>query len=237
MTKLKFEKEVAGYYISGHPLNRYSVEIEQFSNAGMHQIDEVIKDLHRFVGRSFKFAGLVASTEHRQTKYGKDFGVMVLTDKEGSVRLSLFGETYMKFRHLLVENTPVFVLGTVTQRGFGDSVNYELTITDMFLLDDLLDKFTRHIKLEVEIADVSSDLIKGLKSLIAKHRVERKVSGSVTKATSGTKAASDITFVVKDTSVGLSSTMPSKDTVSPSLFIHSLQQEEWAEVLEIKLSQ
>jgi DNA polymerase-3 subunit alpha len=235
LTKLMYEKEVAGYYISGHPLNKYYLEIEQFSNAGLHQIDEVVKEPSKFVGRSFKFAGLVALAEHRQTKYGKDFGTMILTDKEGSARLTLFGETYMKFRHLLVENTPVFISGTVTQRGFGDNVNYELTITEMFLLDDLLDKFTRHIKLEVDITDISAELTEGLKSLIAKYYIERKVTG--TKPVAGAKATGDITFIVKNISAGLSSTMPSKDAVTPSQFIHDLQQQNWAEVLEIKLSQ
>jgi DNA polymerase-3 subunit alpha len=234
LTKLKYEKEVAGYYISGHPLNKYSMEIGQFANAGLRKMDEVIKEPLKFVGHSFKFAGLVASAEHRQTKYGKDFGAMTITDKEGSIRLTLFGETYMKFRHLLVENTPVFILGTVTQRGFGDNVNYELTITEMFLLDELLDKYTHHIRLEIDIDDINPELTEGLKSLIEKYRVERKVTGGKSAATSA-KAVSDITFIVKNVSAGLSSTMPSKDTVAPSLFIHDLQEQQWAEVLDVKL--
>jgi DNA polymerase-3 subunit alpha len=235
LIKLMYEKEVAGYYISGHPLNKYSLETRQFSNASLHQISEVLKEPSRFVGHNFKFAGLIASAEQRQTKYGKDFGSITLTDKEGSARFTLFGETYMKFNHLLRENEAVFVSGTVLQRGFGDKVNYDLAITEMFLLDDLLDKYTRHIKLELDIADVSADLIEKLKSLIAEYRMEREPKTS--KSATAAKAVSDITFIVKDIAAGLSSTMPSKDSVAPSSFIHSLQQQDWAEALEITLSQ
>ncbi|MDR1975014.1 MAG: DNA polymerase III subunit alpha [Bacteroidales bacterium] len=226
LVKLMHEKEVAGYYISGHPLSKYYLEIEQFSNANVRQIDEIVRDTAKFVGRNVRFAGLVSAVEHRQTKYGKNFGQMTLTDKDGSVRLALFGETYMKFRHLLDVNTPVFILAAVVQRGFGDSVNYELMVTEMFLLDELLDKFTRHIKLEVELSQLDTTVKDGVKSLIEKYRA----------AKSSSKTA-DITFIVKDVVAGLSVTMPSNDTVSPAAFIRDLQQQDFAEALDVKLLQ
>ncbi len=41
LEKLKYEKEVVGIYISGHPLDDYKLEIENFTNCSLKNIPEV----------------------------------------------------------------------------------------------------------------------------------------------------------------------------------------------------
>ncbi len=230
-TKLMYEKEVAGYYISGHPLNKYELEIKQFANADIRQMNEMFKESSKYAGKSVRIAGMIAAAEHRQTRFNVPYGIFSIVDKDSSIRLSLFKDIYMKFGHFLVANppTPVFCYATLTSRGFGDSINYDWTVNDMFLLDDLLDRNTHHIKLQVELSEINKELISDLHTLIEKYRVEKNPKVKQSKI-------SDIVFIVKDTKSGVSVTMPSSASVEPSLFLHDLQSQEWFNIFDVTLS-
>ena len=61
---LNKEKDVVGFYISGHPLDDYKLEIENFCNFNISEL----KDLPSIKGKDIHIAGMVSNIEHRFTK-------------------------------------------------------------------------------------------------------------------------------------------------------------------------
>ena len=61
---LNKEKEVVGFYISGHPLDDYKLEMDSFCT---HHLGQV-KELEVVKGKDIRIAGMVSKVEHRFTK-------------------------------------------------------------------------------------------------------------------------------------------------------------------------
>ena len=91
---LSFEKDVVGFYLSGHPLDSFKKEMECFCNIEISELSDLVK----LKNKEIAFAGIVTSAEHRMTKTGKPFGVMFIEDFSGSF------EYHEKFGGLQVHN-------------------------------------------------------------------------------------------------------------------------------------
>lgn len=89
--RLEHEKELLGFYVTGHPLDQYrgAVDAEKFVSLGL--LGEL--DLKRDGDRHL-FAGMVRSVEHKRTKAGKVFGVVVVQDFTGDVEMVCWSESY-----------------------------------------------------------------------------------------------------------------------------------------------
>jgi DNA polymerase-3 subunit alpha len=93
--RLAHEKELLGFYVTGHPLDKFRgvIDSERFKRLGL------IDDLDTSNARErYPFAGMVRSLESRITKTGKPFGILVLEDFTGSAEIMLWGETFVPAR-------------------------------------------------------------------------------------------------------------------------------------------
>ena len=92
---LNKEKEVVGFYISGHPLDDYKIEIENFCNYNINEL----KDLPSIKGKDISIAGIVSNIEHRFTKNGKPFGTLTIEDYHDNITFFLFGKIILNINH------------------------------------------------------------------------------------------------------------------------------------------
>ena len=100
--RLEHEKELLGFYVTGHPLDKFRglVDTDKFKPLGL--VDEL--DLTEVGNGKFKrrkrfpFAGMIRSVEHRTTKTGKPFGILVVEDFTGSRELMCWAEDYSPAR-------------------------------------------------------------------------------------------------------------------------------------------
>lgn len=110
--RLEQEKELLGFYVTGHPLDKFRgvVDSDRFESIGL--IDEL--DLSDKRAR-FAFAGMIKSVESRTTKTGKPFGILRLEDFTGSVELMCWAESFVPARDagLLVEGKVIQLKGQV----------------------------------------------------------------------------------------------------------------------------
>jgi DNA polymerase-3 subunit alpha len=93
--RLAHEKELLGFYVTGHPLDRHRgvIDTDRFAKLGL--LDEIeLKETRE----KLPFAGMVRSVEHKSTKAGKPFGVLILEDFTGSAEVTLWSETYLPAR-------------------------------------------------------------------------------------------------------------------------------------------
>jgi DNA polymerase III subunit alpha len=171
---LNKEREVTGIYISGHPLEDFKIEIENFCNISISELD----NLKNLKNRDLVFAGIVTSVAHKTTKQGKPFGSFVLEDYEGSIQIALFSEDYVKFRQYLVKDYFLFIRGRVAPR-FNQAEQLELKVNTISLLSEVLKKFVNEITLQIPLELLSEDLIKKIAVHLKKNTGNSKIRFSV----------------------------------------------------------
>lgn len=165
--QLKNEKEIAGFYISGHPLNDYSLEIESFCK---HSVSDLLEENSKAnAGVNMAVGGIITGARHLISKQNKPFGMFNLEDNTDTVNLALFSEDYMRFKHLLSEGTAVLIKGTF-QRRYRDSEQFEFKIASMMLLSEALERLTQKITVRVDAYLMTEDMIKKLKSYRDKNK-------------------------------------------------------------------
>jgi len=166
MELLSKEKEVVGVYISGHPLDDYRLEIDNFVNASL----DVLKNMDDVKGKEFRFAAVVTAVEHKESRNGKKYGVVYLEDYIDSFRLFLFGTDYTDYKNFLTEGWVLFVKGKVQSRQWGDSDQLEFKIHKIKMLDQLVNSENRTLLIEVPFDEVNDEMINGICTLIDKNK-------------------------------------------------------------------
>lgn len=157
LEQLRFENEVTGYYISGHPLDDYKIEIKNFCNINISRLS----DLASLSGRDVSFAGIITSVNHRTTKTGKPFGQFVVEDYTDSIQITLFSEDYMKQRHMLLTGTFVYIKAKI-QPQFRDSDRLDIKVGSINLLSEIAEKLTHSVTLEIPLSQLSEPLIEAI---------------------------------------------------------------------------
>lgn len=165
LEKLKFERDVIGIYLSGHPLDDFRVEMETFCKDNV----ALLKDLAPLKGKELATGGMITAVNHRMTKTGKPFGTFTLEDYSDSFEFALFGDDYVKFKSFIL--TPglfVHIRGKVQER-FGNADNLELKISVMELLSEMLDKKVKQVTFELALSTINDALIEKVAALAQQH--------------------------------------------------------------------
>ncbi|NLJ06739.1 MAG: DNA polymerase III subunit alpha [Sphingobacteriales bacterium] len=154
------EKEVTGFYISGHPLNEYQLEFQHFVNTNLVNLDE---NQALFKNKVFKIAGMVIEFTERYNKKGEPFGSFTIEDFSGSMRFILFQEKYLRYRHLIQPGTKIFLQGMVKQRKEQIALYYD--ISEIMLLSDVREKMLKKINIFVYLAALTPQLTQKITEL------------------------------------------------------------------------
>ncbi len=191
LDQLNREKEIVGIYISGHPLDDFRFELEQFCTDGGLA---VLANMPELKNKDLAFGGMISAVEHRTSKAGKPFGSVTLEDYSGSERFMLFGEDYVRFREYLVEGWFVMIKGMVRERSFGrdkGTGQLEFKISNVELLAEVKERFRGELKLSFDLDALNDRLLNEITALVEKYPGQTAV-----------------TLEIRDT--GISLNMPSK---------------------------
>ena len=180
--RLTNEKEVLGFYISGHPLVRYEMEIWSKSTATTLEAASLPS------GREVSIGGVKSSIkEHTSKKTGKKMAFITLEDLHGLIEATVFSDIYSKRYDIMNSDDPIVIEGRVEkesergakilasdvlplseakERSAGSAVHFNLDTTGLTaaqLLDlrDILKRFPGACKayLRLSVPDVSYTVI------------------------------------------------------------------------------
>lgn len=165
--KLNIERDVVGLYISGHPLDDFAFEIDNFCNTELKELE----DLTQLQGKEVKLAGIVSGFAHRTTKTGKPFGTLTMEDYNGNFTFFLFGEDYIKFKEYLMQGWFLYIQGTVAERKWGER-RLEFKIRTIELLNDLRDKKSKGVMVNVNLAELNESVIDQIEKICNAHKGE-----------------------------------------------------------------
>jgi DNA polymerase III subunit alpha len=166
LEQLKHEKEITGFYITGHPLDDYRQEIENFCSVS---ISELKSDMNAFRGKEVTFAGVVSSAFKKVGKNGKPYGSFIVEDYFDSIQMNLFSEDFLKMGHFLAEGTYVFVKARIEPR-FDSPDQLAVKVSTITLLNEVFDKFAKVITVTVTLSELDEKIVSSLLKLVKEHK-------------------------------------------------------------------
>jgi DNA polymerase-3 subunit alpha len=158
---LAAEKELLGFYVTGHPLTPYAPILEKFTLTTLAKLGEL-------PARSLtRIGGMLSAVQHGVSKKsGKPYAMATLEDLEGSVQLLVLGENYDRFRELLVPNAPLLVIGEVS---VGDE-RPKVFPQEIMSLDDAPRKYTRQVHFRLNAAHLDRAGLESARTLAVAHK-------------------------------------------------------------------
>ncbi len=154
---LEKEKEVTGIYISGHPLDDYKMELENYVNCALSQLEK-ITDLE------LRIAGIITQAHHGVSqRNGQGYARISIQDYTGSFEFGAYNEDYEKYKHLLSLGQVIYISGKHQRYRNSDRVFFK--IFDIRLLASVSQDLTKSLTLRIPIISVDDDMINRLKLL------------------------------------------------------------------------
>ena len=157
---LAHEKELLGFYVTGHPLTPYAPLLEKYALGNT-------TTLAQLPNRSLtRIGGLIGAVQNGVSKKsGKPYSMVTLEDLEGSVQILCMNENYDKYRDLLVMNKAILVIGEVNT---GDE-RPKIFPQEIMPLEDAPRKYTKQVHLRLHTAHLTPEHIDSVRELVGAH--------------------------------------------------------------------
>jgi len=153
-----YEKECLGFYVSGHPLQKYKQEFRKLQLTKIDQLGELV------VGRKTSLGGMVTSIRKIQTRKGATMATFYLEDLTGSIEVVVFPKAYESCNELLIDSDhPIFV------RGHCEVDGREVTrviASQVLKLDSIWKEGFQKLLLTIPLPLIDTDSLKNLQELI-----------------------------------------------------------------------
>ncbi len=158
--RLAAEKELLGFYVTGHPLAPYLPLLQRYAASTTRQLATLPRSSLTRVG------GLVAAVQQGiSKKTQKPYALATLEDQEGTVQVLCLNENFDKFRELL---QPMAVLLVTAEVNLGED-KPKLFPVDIMPLEEAPRRFTKQVHVRARGAGFASKL-DALRQLVSQHR-------------------------------------------------------------------
>ena len=171
LERLGKERDYVGIYLSAHPLDEYSVVLNDVCTARMPELKE--RELFRN-DRDFTFGGLVTNVRTGQSKNGNPYGIVTMEDFDGSGELPLFGNQWLKYRNFFVEGVPLFIRARMVPRRYNNNI-LDLEIASVELLGDVKEKIIEKITIDLRLDAIDDNLVEELTQIVRNHKGESQL--------------------------------------------------------------
>lgn len=160
MTRLAFEREMLGLYVSDHPLQGLEHILAAQRDLGIAQL--VGEDGPR--DGEVAICGMITHVQRKQTKDGKIWAILTVEDLEASVEVLAFNKAYMPVAMSLANDVVVRIRGRVREKD--DSV--ELTASEI-TFPDVTEGPSGPVTLSIPTGRCTPMLVEQLKSVLGHH--------------------------------------------------------------------
>ena len=152
---LAFEKEMLGFYVTGHPLARYAQQLKRFTSISTANLS-TCND-----GQEIKLVGLIAKIKQTLTRAKQEkMAILKLEDLQGIVEVLVFPATYQKIYRCILPNTVVVVKGRLNLR----EDTPKIVANDIFAVDEVYKLISA---ISIDISGIRENLFDSLKELLA----------------------------------------------------------------------
>jgi len=169
-TRLTAEKEILGFFITGHPLEKYREKLDELRAISTTEIAATKHSTGK--DESICIAGIITALRVLKSKRGDFYAQGALEDMAGTVEMIVFPEAYRKLQEKVKLEVPVLVRGGLR---IEEGANPKLTVNDIIPLEDARVPLPRSIRIRVPLDSSSETTVDNLHSLCSERKGEAKV--------------------------------------------------------------
>ncbi|MDD5281664.1 MAG: DNA polymerase III subunit alpha [Candidatus Omnitrophica bacterium] len=155
---LSFEKDMLGFYVSGHPLARYAKQLKRFvscSTASLHEH----KDQD-----TIKIVGLIAKIKQTLTRAKQEkMAILKLEDLDGAVEVLVFPRAFAKVSRYIIPNTIAHIRGTLNLT----EDTPKIIVEDLFPFEEIYKLITA---MSINLSGIKENIFESLKTLLSEHK-------------------------------------------------------------------
>ena len=157
---LSYEKEILGFYVTGHPLARYSDSIKRFATCGASELSE------RTDKEQVRVCGIISGIKELITKKGDRMAFVTLEDLSGSVEVIVFPEVYTASMDLLKGEDPLLISGELD---VGEEA-CKILATEVALLRDVKETMAKRVHIRLTTPGLEEMQMRQLKGIVQRYR-------------------------------------------------------------------
>ncbi len=163
--QLRREKEVVGFYLSGHPLDGFKLELEAYCTCGLDQVEDT-------KNKEMAVAGLITNVAFKTTKTGQSFATFTLEDYESSISPALFRDDYTKYAPLINprnypnEQVPPMYVRLKQELRRHTTDQWDMRILSMQPLGEIAEKMSKGVRVRLDLRTVTGPMLDRLQEAI-----------------------------------------------------------------------
>ena len=177
-TRLTAEKEILGFFISGHPLEKYKDKLQDLQALSIEEIASMTKSTGK--DETIPTAGIISNVRVLKSKKGDFYAQSTLEDMSGSIDMIVFPEAYKRLCEKVKLEVPVFVKAGVR---IEEGANPKITAAEIMPLEDAKVPLPRAIRVRIPLELLGETTVDSLHSLF--HRTQRRGESIVRRGTPG----------------------------------------------------
>jgi DNA polymerase-3 subunit alpha len=177
--RLANEKEVLGFYVTGHPLEAHAAALRRFT-------DVTAVAAGGRVGRDVRAGGVITALRETRTRRGQTMGFATLEDATGSFELVIFAEPFGVHRALLKRalesgsQAGGGVLPLIVSGSLESADPPRMLAREIYSLAEAEEKLAARVAIRLLAADSTRDRLQALKAVLGKHGGDCTVTLHVT---------------------------------------------------------
>jgi len=156
---LAMEKETLGFYITGHPLDKYEKIMDRYANVNSVSIHDIPEK------QIIRMAGTIRAVKVLKTKKGDMMAFAVLEDRHDSIEVVVFPNLYADTHQIIADEEPVIVEGEVQKR----ENSIKILANKIVPMDQADKEWTASIIISLSALNSSEDVLEKLKHIIVKY--------------------------------------------------------------------
>jgi DNA polymerase-3 subunit alpha len=169
-TRLTNEKEILGFFITGHPLDKYREKLEDLRALSTAELGAMKSSTGK--DEMLCTAGIITSLRVLKSKKGDFYAQAALEDLSGSIEMLVFPDAYRKLQEKVKMEVPVLIRGGVR---IEEGANPKLTVNDISSLEEVKVPLPRSLRIRIPLEKASETTIDDLHLLFSQRKGEAKV--------------------------------------------------------------
>ncbi len=158
--RLQGEKEVLGFYLSGHPLEIYQQELSQLRQVPVAQLEKSKQGVI--------CGGMLIRQRIINTRKGNRMAIIALEDLTGVIEITVFSQLYEQIKSTLVMDGIYLARGNVEEDSYTSGVRLVADAVDS--LTSIRNRFARRLQIKLAPGREVSPLMEKISTLILPHR-------------------------------------------------------------------
>src|ERR1700747_3666780 len=155
---LAAEYATVGFYISGHPLDKYAGRLKDLGAIELSTVEG------RRNGEEIVVAGIIVQSRPMRSRRGARWAILTLQDRTGVIDALVFPEGFQKLEPILKAATPLLVKGRVAV----EDVGTRLMVSDARVLDQVSDRAPSLLRVRVDLKALDSGVLEQLGELVSR---------------------------------------------------------------------